>query len=62
MEQTPKESKIDKVEILPDASQNTADLKALLESLNKEGIPNEQDVFDLDFKEVLNSVKKRRVT
>ena len=54
-------SQNDKVEILPDPTfmtQNTADLKAMLESLNKKGIPNEQEVFNLDFKEVLDSTPK----
>ena len=54
-------SQNDKVEILPDPTfmtQNTADLKAKLESLNKKGLHNEQDAFYIDFKEVLDSALK----
>ena len=54
-------SQNDKVEILPDPTfmtQNTADLKAMLESLNEKCISNEKDVFNLDFNEVLNSAPK----
>ena len=43
-------------------TQNTANLRAMLESVNQEDTPSEKDVFDLDFKEVLNLGHKRRVT
>ena len=36
---------------------NTADLKASLDAIHKEAIPYEQDVFEKDFKLILNSEK-----
>ena len=49
------------VKITPDQdflTMNTADLKAMLEVIPKEALWYEEDVFEKDFKLVLNSVKK----
>ena len=51
----------DIVTIVPDQdflTQNTADLKAMLEGIPKEALPYEEDVFEKDFKLVLNSEEK----
>ena len=51
------------VKILPDhdfLTKNTADLKAMLESIPKEALFYEEDVFEKDFKLVLNSVKEEQ--
>ena len=47
-----------KSEIVPDQNfitQNTADLKALLDSIPEEALNYDEEVFEKDFKEVLNS-------
>ena len=49
------------MKIVPDPNfitQNTADLKAQLEAIPKEALEFEEDVFENDFKLVLNSVKE----
>ena len=40
-------------------TQNTVDLKAMLEAIPKETLEYDVDVFEKDFKEVLNSEKNR---
>ena len=48
------------VKIVPDQNfltQNTADLKAWLEAIPKEAFIYEEDLFEKDFKEILNSEK-----
>ena len=53
-----------KTEIFPDVSfmtQNTADLKILLDSIQQEQLPYEPDVFEKDFLEILNSTPKEDV-
>ena len=50
-----------KAEVIPDENfltQNTADLKALLESIPQEILNYDEDVFEKDFKEILNSTQE----
>ena len=47
------------LKIIPDKdflTQNTADLKAMLEAIPKEALSYQEDIFEKDFKEVLSSV------
>ena len=50
--------------IIPDSdflTQNTADLKAMLETIPEEALNFDEDIFEKDFKVVLNSVKEQDV-
>ena len=53
------------MKIFPDQdflTMNTADLKEILEAIRKEALCYEENVFEKDFKLVLNSVKEERKT
>ena len=41
-------------------TKNTADLKAMLEAIPKETLAYQEDIFEKDFKEVLNSVDNNK--